>query len=106
MHMHVHHLEHMRTTVELKDEHRSALLELAGRRGLKGFSDLVGEAIEVYLQSQARMNESLKRALRAQGSLNAQEADDLCSGVAEVRANWRGGMATLAPSADEPEASK
>ncbi|MFZ4579150.1 MAG: hypothetical protein ACOYOB_12205 [Myxococcota bacterium] len=96
----------MRTTVELKDEHRSALLELAGRRGLKGFSDLVGEAIEVYLQSQAHMNESLKRALRAQGSLNADEADDLRIGVAQVRSSWRDGLSALAPADDEPEASK
>jgi hypothetical protein len=84
----------MRTTVELKDEHRSALLELAGRRGLKGFSDLVGEAIEVYLQS------------RAQGSLNADEADDLRIGVAQVRSSWRDGLSALAPADDEPEASK
>jgi len=27
----------MRTTIEIRDEHRAALLELAAKRGLKGF---------------------------------------------------------------------
>lgn len=81
----------MRTTVELKDEHRAALLELAARRGLKGFSDLVGEAVEAYLSGQARRNESLKRALRAQGTLDDAEADELRAAVAQVRSNWREG---------------
>jgi predicted nucleic acid-binding protein len=34
----------MRTTVELKDEHRAKLLELAARRGKKGLSDLLAGA--------------------------------------------------------------
>ena len=79
----------MRTTIEVRDEHRAALLELAGRRGKKGFSDLVGEAIEADLQGQARMDENLKRALRAQGALDDAEADELRARVAEARSNWR-----------------
>ena len=38
----------MRTTIEMDDKHRAALLELAARRGEKGFSALVGEAIDAY----------------------------------------------------------
>lgn len=34
----------MRTTIEIKPEHRAKLLELAARRGAKGFSELVDEA--------------------------------------------------------------
>jgi hypothetical protein len=36
----------MRTTIEMKDEHRAALLEMAAQRGLKGFSVLVEDAVE------------------------------------------------------------
>ena len=43
----------MRTTVEMKPEHRSALLALAARRGEKGFSNLLAEAIDEFLQGEA-----------------------------------------------------
>jgi hypothetical protein len=36
----------MRTTIEMKPEHRAKLLELAAHRGAKGFSQLVSEALE------------------------------------------------------------
>lgn len=39
----------MRTTIELTDEQRSALLALAGKRGLRGYSSLVQEALAQYL---------------------------------------------------------
>ncbi|HEV3456454.1 MAG TPA: hypothetical protein VHG32_07825 [Thermoanaerobaculia bacterium] len=39
----------MKTTIELEDEHRVKLLELAARRGGKGVSELMGKAIEIYL---------------------------------------------------------
>jgi hypothetical protein len=42
----------MRTTVEIKPEHRSALLALAARRGGKGFSAVLEEAIEGFLRTQ------------------------------------------------------
>ena len=43
----------MRTTIEIRDEHRAKLLEMAARRGEKGFSSIVSEAIELILQAQA-----------------------------------------------------
>ena len=39
----------MRTTVELSDEQRAALLSLAAKRGLRGYSMLVQEALAQYL---------------------------------------------------------
>lgn len=93
----------MRTTVELKDEHRAALLELAARRGLKGFSDLVGEAVEAYLRGQAQMDENVKRALRAQGALDDAEADDLRARVVEVRSTWRGRSSPPSQPGRRPE---
>lgn len=43
----------MRTTIELTDEQRSALLALAGKRGLRGYSSLVQEALALYLGTSA-----------------------------------------------------
>jgi len=48
----------------MKPEHRSALLALASRRGHKGFSDVVGEALESYLRGEAD-REKRRRAFRA-----------------------------------------
>jgi predicted transcriptional regulator len=39
----------VRTTIELRDELRAKLLEMAGRRGEKGFSHLVEEAVDRYI---------------------------------------------------------
>jgi predicted CopG family antitoxin len=79
----------MRTTIELKDEHRAKLLELAARRGEKGFSDVLAEAIESYLEALARGEENRKAALRLRGSLSEAEADELCQATRSLRESWR-----------------
>jgi predicted CopG family antitoxin len=67
----------MRTTVELRDEHRAKLLELAARRGERGFSDILAEAIEMYLEALSGDEQNRKVALRLLGSLSEAEADEL-----------------------------
>ena len=79
----------MRTTVEIRDEHRAALLELAARRGEKGFSSLVGEALEAYLRAKRRDTEGRKKALRLRGVLSSREAARLRDHSAAIRASWR-----------------
>ena len=39
----------MRTSIELDDELRAALMSLAAKRGLRGYSSLVQEAVAKYL---------------------------------------------------------
>jgi len=91
MHMHVMMgLEvSMRTTIEIRDEHRAKLLEMAARRGEKGFSSIVSEAIELLLQAQAKLDEARCRALEVRGSLGEREAEDLRKEVSQLRAEWR-----------------
>ena len=91
MHMHVMmRLEvSMRTTIEIRDEHRAKLLEMAARRGEKGFSSIVSEAIELLLQAQAELDEARCRALEVRGSLGEREAEDLRKEVSQLRAEWR-----------------
>jgi hypothetical protein len=79
----------MRTTVELKVEHRAKLLELAARRGEKGFSDLLAEAIDIYLESLARDQEKRNVALGLRGSLGEEEADELRRATRYIRESWR-----------------
>jgi predicted transcriptional regulator len=79
----------MRTTVEIKDEYRARLQEIAARRGLKGFSTLVEEAIELYLQGLPAQEDKLKKTLALRGSLSTAEADRLLESTRLLRRGWR-----------------
>lgn len=79
----------MRTTIEIKPEHRSALLALAARRGQKGFSAVVEEALEQYLEGEAA-RERRRSALRSlSGRLSAADAAELRGNTREIRESWR-----------------
>ena len=75
----------MRTTVEIKPEHRSALLAIAARRGQKGFSEVLEEAIESYLTGEAEREEKVQTFLSLAGSISQEEADELHKHVEELR---------------------
>ena len=79
----------MRTTIEIKDDHRALLLELAARRGLKGFSSLISEAIEVYLRDMAAQEDKRKKALALKGTLSAGDAERLLEATRLLRRSWR-----------------
>jgi predicted transcriptional regulator len=79
----------MRTTVEMKPEHRARLLSIAARRGEKGFSGVLREAIETYLQAERRKERDLKAALAVEGSFSSTEAAKMRGAVRSIRENWR-----------------
>ena len=79
----------MRTTVEIADEHRAKLLEIAARRGEKGFSGIVGEAIAFYLRQARENEEKRKKAQGTRGALSSKEADELREEIIRVRKHWR-----------------
>ena len=79
----------MRTTIEMKPEHRARILELAASRGEKGFSTLVTEALELYLESQKGRTNAIRSALALKGSMKAPEAAGLLTRAGKIRANWR-----------------
>ena len=79
----------MRTTVEISDEHRARLLEMAARRGEKGFSSLVGEALESFLRTRGRDAAAREKALSLRGTLSEHEATRLRRHAAAVRESWR-----------------
>jgi hypothetical protein len=88
MHMHVI-IKSMRTTVEMKPQHRSALLALAARRGEKGFSSVLAEAIEEYLDDERTRVQRRKELLSLAGSLSVQDAKNLRTTTMSLRENWR-----------------
>ena len=75
----------MRTTIELDDNLRGQLLELAAKRGLKGFSQLIEEAVVAWLQSQSGQDGVRRKAAALQGTLSGAEADDLQRGAGAAR---------------------
>ncbi|MBM3748014.1 MAG: hypothetical protein FJW34_19690 [Acidobacteria bacterium] len=79
----------MRTTIEIRPEHRARLLELAARRGEKGFSSVVGEAIDAYLEAGSANDRLREKALRLRGKLKSDEAEGMRRRVAKVREFWR-----------------
>jgi hypothetical protein len=79
----------MRTTIELSDDRRAKLLEFAARRGEKGFSGIIAEAIDLYVAHQAGKPDAVARALLLKGALRPKEAAELRSRVGEIRSKWR-----------------
>jgi hypothetical protein len=79
----------MRTTIEMKDEHRAALLEIAARRRLKGFSAVVEDAIETYLAADARSRTRRRSALALKGSLSRVEGQRFRREADALRQSWR-----------------
>ncbi len=72
--------------IEINPEHRAKLVELAARRGEKGFSSVIGEAIEAYLLNNKTKNVStLAHQLR--GSLSDKDADELRRETTAIRAD-------------------
>ena len=79
----------MRTTIDLTDEQRSELLRLAARRGLKGFSPIVQEAVDAYLKNNNDREKTIGDALALRGSLNRKSAEAMRRRVRILRENWR-----------------
>jgi hypothetical protein len=79
----------VRTTIELKPEHRAKLLELAARRGEKGFSSVISEAIDAYLEGAGDKERVRLRALRLRGTMPTAEANHLRQETEALRAHWR-----------------
>ena len=79
----------MRTTIEMKREHRAQLLEIAARRGEKGFSNVIAEAIEEYLVGSSEREREREAAQALRGVLAAEEADDLERAARSIRESWR-----------------
>jgi predicted transcriptional regulator len=76
-------------TVELSDESRARLSELAADRGESDLSDLVQDAVEFYLKHRAEEERRIAEALSALGSLNDAEAERLRDSVRRLRPTWR-----------------
>jgi len=79
----------MRTTVELSNDHRSSLHSLAARRGLRGYSKLIQEAVDLYIQEMTAKEGGAKHLLQMRGSWNKEEARKFQKKLRGIRKNWK-----------------
>lgn len=77
----------MRTTVEITDEQHRALNAIAHRRGERGFSAIVQEALNAYLAS-LKVDE-VDLLLGLEGVLTDSDAQEMRSRIDDMRTTWR-----------------
>ena len=75
----------MRTTIEIRQ--RIALAAIDAKRGLRGYSEVVQEAIDAYLAD--AKGEDLDALLSLRGSLGQDQADALEQSLVEARSRWQ-----------------
>jgi len=78
----------MRTTVEISDRQRSILLALAAQRGLRGYSQIVQEALDEYIAGQTKKSKIKEKVLDMKGSWQPQESEQTRSRLMELREKW------------------
>jgi hypothetical protein len=79
----------VRTTIEIKAEHRAKLLEVAAKRGDKGFSAVIREALDSFFDRQLEAERVRRKALRLRGTFPKAEADRLRKVTTAIREQWR-----------------
>jgi metal-responsive CopG/Arc/MetJ family transcriptional regulator len=79
----------MRTTVELSADLIAALHALAVKKGYRGYSRVMEEAVKHYLREHEKKNLSLSVLMKMRGSWNAGEAAQTKQRLEEIRKNWR-----------------
>lgn len=81
--------DRMRTTIDLSDRHRSALHSLAVERGIRGYSRLIQEAIDLYIEKKAKKRGGVQHLLKMKGTWGEEEAKELRKRLEEIRRKWR-----------------
>ena len=78
----------MRTTVELSDPLYRRLRAAAAERGLRGFSELVEEAVDAYLAREDERRDLVRAIEDAQGSWSERDVQDWERARDDAWASW------------------
>jgi metal-responsive CopG/Arc/MetJ family transcriptional regulator len=79
----------MRTTIELSDDLIAALHAIAVKKGYRGYSKVMEEAVKRYLHDHEKRGQSLSVLMKMRGSWNSEEATETKKRLEEIRKNWR-----------------
>ena len=82
-------LRPMRATIELPDHLRAAVVAVAARKGYRGYSKVIIEALEFYLAEKEARESGLHELLELRGSWSRQEAATARDRIAQARSNWK-----------------
>lgn len=77
----------MRTTIELPDDLRRRVVSEAAARNLRGYSQVIVDALWAYFDG--RQDDRQSVVARVRGSLDPRAAEMERRRLAELRANWR-----------------
>lgn len=81
----------MRATIELPDHLRAAVMAVAAKKGYRGYSRVIVDALEFYFAEREARESGLHDLLGLRGAWSTEEAEEVRERLAEVRANWREG---------------
>ncbi len=79
----------MRATIELPDRLRAAVLAVAARKGYRGYSRVIEEALEFYLAEKEAKESGLDELLGLRGAWSKGETEEFRGRIRRARANWR-----------------
>ena len=79
----------MRSTIEIPDDLRAMVLAVAARKGYRGYSKVVVEALELYMAERAAAETGLDRVLALRGAWTADDAAEVRAGISRARRGWR-----------------
>ena len=78
----------MRTTIEISDKHRRILLSFAAQKGLRGYSQIIQEALDHYIAHHVQINAKMNNTLKMKGCWKSEDAQETRARLAELRENW------------------
>lgn len=78
----------MRTTVELSDDLIAALHALAVKKGYRGYSKIMEEAVKHYLRDHEKKEGAWSVLMKMRGSWSAEDASETRKKLEEIRKNW------------------
>ena len=79
----------MRTTIEISNKHRSILLSLAAKKGVRDYSRIIEEALDYYISHRIKATEAKRDVLKMKGSWKVEETKEIRSNLTELRENWK-----------------
>ncbi len=79
----------VRTTVDIPDELRAELVALAARKGLRGYSEIIQEAVALYLSESKKENRIKERASELRGVWKDEDADRIAEDIDSAWSGWK-----------------
>jgi metal-responsive CopG/Arc/MetJ family transcriptional regulator len=79
----------MRATIDLPDHLRAAVMGVAARKGYRGYSKVIIEALEFYLVEKESKETGFHDLLSLRGAWSKKEASEVRARIEEARTNWQ-----------------